>query len=118
MEKYLTLTWKGKHSSKFYATAAERQLLLSIALAVPSIAIGGNGLKKKDLILRVSIVPLILLVLLGMLFTEAPLSEADRISIIIVHTNDVHGSIWEREREMGYAHIAAKVKEIINKKGD
>jgi len=112
MEKYLTLTWKGKHSSKFYATAAERQLLLSIALAVPSIAIGGNGLKKKDLILRVSIVPLILLVLLGMLFTEAPLSEADRISIIIVHTNDVHGSIWEREREMGYAHIAAKVKEI------
>ena len=69
-------------------------------------------LKKKDLLLRVSIVPLILLALLVMLFTEAPLSDYDRISVIIVHTNDVHGSIWAKESEMGYAHMAAIVKEI------
>ncbi|MFY9499110.1 MAG: 5'-nucleotidase C-terminal domain-containing protein [Tepidanaerobacteraceae bacterium] len=69
-------------------------------------------MKKKDLLLRVSIVPLILLALLVMLFTEAPLSDYDRISVIIVHTNDVHGSIWAKESEMGYAHMAAIVKEI------
>jgi len=69
-------------------------------------------LKNKDLLLRVSIIPLILAVLFGLLFNETTLTEADTVYLTIIHTNDVHGSIWEEEPEMGYAHMAAKVKEI------
>jgi len=74
------------------------------------------NLKKRGLFLRVSVIPLILLTLFGLLFNGLTSSDADTV-VTIIHTNDMHGSVWEKEPEMGYAHIAAKVKEIreVNK---
>jgi 2',3'-cyclic-nucleotide 2'-phosphodiesterase (5'-nucleotidase family) len=76
------------------------------------------NLNKRSLFLKVSIIPLIVLALFGVLFNETIPTDADTVSVTIVHTNDIHGRVWEEAPvAMGYAHIAAKVKEIreVNK---
>jgi len=73
---------------------------------------GVKNLNKRVLLLRVSIILLVFLALFGILFNESIPTNAESVSVIIVHTNDLHGSIWEKEPEMGYAHIAAKVKKF------
>ena len=46
---------------------------------------------KGSVYLRVSVIPLIVLALFGLLFTGAVPTEDDTVFITIVHTNDVHG---------------------------
>jgi 5'-nucleotidase/UDP-sugar diphosphatase len=73
---------------------------------------GGITLNKRSVYLRVSVIPLIVFALLGLLFNEVAPTETGTVYVTIVHTNDVHGRVWAEEVAMGYAHIAAKVKEI------
>ncbi len=68
---------------------------------------------KGSVYLRVSVIPLIVLALFGLLFTGAVPTEDDTVFITIVHTNDVHGRVWAEEGgAMGYTHMAAIVKEL------
>jgi 2',3'-cyclic-nucleotide 2'-phosphodiesterase (5'-nucleotidase family) len=70
-------------------------------------------LHKGSVYLRVSVIPLIVLALFGLLFTGAVPTEDDTVFITIVHTNDVHGRVWAEEGgAMGYTHMAAIVKEL------
>lgn len=56
---------------------------------------------------------ILILSLVIMPFNAVVFAEDGRVSIVILHTNDVHGRIWEEESAaMGYAHMAAKVEEI------
>jgi 2',3'-cyclic-nucleotide 2'-phosphodiesterase (5'-nucleotidase family) len=73
------------------------------------------NLNKRYLFLRVSIIPLIVLALLGLTFNQTIITGNETVSVTIVYTNDIHGRVEEEEPvAMGYAHIAAKVKEIKN----
>jgi 2',3'-cyclic-nucleotide 2'-phosphodiesterase (5'-nucleotidase family) len=74
---------------------------------------GGITLNKRSVYLRVSVIPLIVFALLGLLFNEVAPTETGTVYVTIVHTNDVHGRVWAEEGEaMGYAHMAAIVKGI------
>jgi 2',3'-cyclic-nucleotide 2'-phosphodiesterase (5'-nucleotidase family) len=70
-------------------------------------------LNKKFLFLKVSIIPLIVLALFGLLFSEEIFTDTEIAYVTIVHTNDIHGRVWEEESvAMGYAHIASIVEKI------
>ena len=69
-------------------------------------------MNRRFLFLDVFIIGLIVLVLLVLPFDGTNSVDAEIVSITVLHTNDIHGRVWEEESvAMGYAHITAKVEE-------
>lgn len=76
-------------------------------------AMGGITLNKRTIYLRVSVIPLIVFALFGLLFRGTVPPETGTVAVTIVHTNDVHGHVWAEEGgAMGYAHLAAVINGI------
>ncbi len=76
---------------------------------------GGIYLKKRLLILGTSIIAVVLVVTALLALYQGGIipASSDPISVIILHTNVVHGRVPEEPTiAMGYAHMAATIKEI------
>jgi 5'-nucleotidase len=74
---------------------------------------GFVNFKKRYIFLLIGFLALLALALIALpLNEEAVPAHSETVSLTIIHTNDVHGRIWEEEQAaMGYMHMAAKVKE-------
>lgn len=69
-------------------------------------------MKKRFLFWGTFIIALAVISLIALPFVLKNFN-GDTVSIVIVHTNDIHGRVQQEESAaMGYAHMAAKVKEI------
>ena len=75
--------------------------------------LGGTNSEQRFPFFKNIVVLLIVLALSILPSYVVVFAQDGRISIVILHTNDVHGNIWaEESTSMGYAHMAYKVNEI------